>query len=635
MSGLAGCVCLDGVPVDPRTAQLMAQSTPYLGPDGVKVWSAGPAAFIRFRHATTPEAGAECQPIIDDRAGLTVCFDGRLDNRGDLLRDLQGGTASAGLDPNASDASILLSLFARDSDGCVKRLVGDYAFAVWQARPRRLFCARSPVGWRPFFWIRRGELLGFATEPKALVEGLALDRHLNEGAIAEYLSMRFTTQSDTFWQDVQRLPPGSALAAEDGRVRTWHWHTGPFPQTSDLDEAEHVATFRRLFDQSIAASLRSSRAVAAHLSGGLDSSSIVCRATALRRAGAVDTAVLPVSARFPGELHDETEWSCAVEAHLGIQASVVTASCYDWDQAAEWCGRTMHLPLRPNVLGTIVATCQRLRADGVRVLLTGEGGDDWLRGSLAHWPDLLRHGHVGRLLREGLVATGQRSLARRLAHVARHSVGPLILPRERERLLRPHLDFSHVAPDWIRAEWAREVGLQDRWRSDRLPVDLETVWQRQRYAPYILARRHINVDNVIAFASSEGVELRHPLHDLRLTEYLLSAPGGLFLRGGRRKHLLREAMRGVLPDTVRLRDSKANFTTPFVDALLSKVSDRDVGRLEVVQRGWVDGRKLAEYLSAYRRWSEHGRRDPLPAQPLAPVWSAVAMDLWLTRAFSG
>src|SRR5262245_33195583 len=120
MSGLAGCVCLDGVPVDPGTAQLMAQSTPYLGPDGVEVWCGGPAAFIRFTHATTPEGSAERQPVIDDRAGLTVCFDGRFDNRGDLLRDLQGG--SPAVDPNASDASILLALFAREGDGCVKRL---------------------------------------------------------------------------------------------------------------------------------------------------------------------------------------------------------------------------------------------------------------------------------------------------------------------------------------------------------------------------------------------------------------------------------------------------------------------------------------------------------------------------------
>src|SRR6185295_19899666 len=101
---------------------------------------------------------------------------------------------------------------------------------------------------------------------------------------------------------------------------------------------------------------------------------------------------------------------------------------------------------------------------------------------------------------------------------------------------------------------------------------------------------------------------------------------GLFLRGSCRKYLLREAMRGVLPDAVRLRDTKANFSTPFVDALIRRLSDGGVHTLEVVQRGWVDGRRLAQYLSVYRRWNERGRPHPFPAEPLAPVWSAVAMD---------
>lgn len=632
MSGLAGCVSLDGALIDPRPLQRMAASTPYLGPDGLDTWCEGPAGFVRFKHATTPEALAERQPFLDEPAGLVLAFDGRLDNRDDLLRDLRHASA---IDARAADGAIVLALYARDGDACVKRLVGDYAFAVWQSRSHRLFCARSPVGWRPLFLARRHNLLGIATEAKTLVDGLGMDRRLNEGAVGEFLSMRFTSQTDTFCQGVQRLPPGSALVADDDRIRTWHWHTGPFPETDDLDEAAHVARFRSLFDQAIAASLRSTTPVASHLSGGLDSSSIVCRATELHRAGAVSAAVRPISARFPGEAHDETEWSRAVEEHLGISTTVVAAAPYDWDRAAEWCGRTMHLPLRPNVLGTVVATCERLHADGVRVLLTGEGGDDWLRGSRAHWPDLLRRGRVRQLLREGMVVDGQRSIVRRLAHVVRHTAGPLLLPGLRERVLRPHLEFSHEAPVWIRADWAARIGLQDRWRSDRLPLQLETTWQQQRYLPYIFARRHVNVDNVIAFAATEGVELRHPLHDLRLTEYLLGAPGRLFLRGSQRKHLLREAMRGVLPEAVRQRNTKANFTTPFVEALLGRVSDAAVHKLEVVQRGWVDGKRLAEYLAVYRRWNELGRPDKFPADPLAPVWSAVAFDLWLTRAFKG
>src|SRR5262245_11630562 len=128
MSGLAGCVSLEGAPVDPCALRRMAGATPYLGPDGADVWCDGPAGFVRFKHATTPEAAAERQPLSDARARLTIVFDGRLDNRDDLLRDLD--TASAE-DARTGDGAIVLALFARDGDACVSRLVGDYAFAAW------------------------------------------------------------------------------------------------------------------------------------------------------------------------------------------------------------------------------------------------------------------------------------------------------------------------------------------------------------------------------------------------------------------------------------------------------------------------------------------------------------------------
>jgi len=628
LSGLAGGVALHGAPFDRGFLDRAAEATRYLAPDGVECWSDGHAGFVRFRHVTTPQAEQEHQPATDARTGLALGFDGRLDNRDELIRDLP----NAGLDQASGDAAIVLALYVEHGDACVRRLVGDYAFGVWQPHTRRLFCARSPGGWRPLFWCRHGDMFAFATEPKALVDGLPLPRRLNEGAIAEFLSLRFTSQTETFWQDLQRLPPGSALTVEGGRVRTWHWHTGPFPESPDLDEAGHVARFRELFDQSIASAVRSATPVAAHLSGGLDSSSIVCRATELLRAGVLDTPVRPISCRFPGEPHDETEFSTAVERHLGIQATVVNSAPYDWDWSAAWCSQTLHLPLRPNVLGTVVATCRRLHADGIRVLLTGEGGDDFLAGSRAHWPDLLRRGQVRRLLHEGLLANGGRSQARLLAHVGRHSLEPLLSRRAAARLERPYLAFSHTVPDWIRPGWAVRVELQQRWRADRLPVELDTLWQRQRYAPFILARRHVNVENVNTFAASEGVEMRHPLHDRRLTEYLISAPGGLFLRGNQRKYLLREAMRGVLPEVVRLRDTKANFTMPFVDAVVDRMADRRMGELEVVRRGWVDGPRLEAMLTVYRHWRE-GPRGAFPEEPLAPVWSALAMDVWLAHAF--
>lgn len=629
MSGLAGYVALAGG-LDVGFLERAARATAYLGPDGTDVWTSPSAGMVRFRHATTPEAVHERQPAVDPRTGLVVCFDGRLDNRDELLRTLAG----SGLDTRSTDSDIVLGLVGRLGDAGFDRLVGDYAIAVWQPSDRRLVLARSPAGWRPLYWCRHGDALVFATEPKAIVDGLPLPRRLNEAAVAEFLALRFTTQTETFWEGIERVPPGSALIVEGESVRSWHWYRGPFPE-NDLDEAGHVARFRELFDQSLVATTRGNTPVGAHLSGGLDSSSIVCRAAALVRRGAIAGPIEPISARYPGQPHDETAYSAAVEAHAGVEAAVVTGAPYVWDKAAEWCATTLHLPLRPNVMGTIVAPCDLLRSRGSRVLLTGEGGDDFLMGSTAHLADLLRKGDVRRLLREATASVPAHRRHRWFARVARDSVMPLVSQRARARVEGIHLQFTLDVPDWIRPTWAGEVALQDRWRDDRLPIHLDSLSQRQRFRPLYFARRHVNVDNVVAFAATRGVELRHPFYDRRLAEFLLATPGGLLQRGYTRKYLLREAMRGDLPEMVRTRSTKANFTTPFVDAVLDRLEATRVDDLEVVRRGWVDGPRLDAMVDVYRRWAAHGDRNRFPTEPLAPVYVALATDLWLRHAFAG
>ena len=157
------------------------------------------------------------------------------------------------------------------------------------------------MGWRPLLWTLDRGTLAFATEPRALVVGLELERRLNEGAIGEYLAARFTSQTDTFWRGISRLPQGSSLALERGVVRQWHWHDGPFEDLSDLSADEHIERFRRLFDQALIATTRSSTPVCSHLSGGLDSSSVLSRATELHRAGMITQPIHAISARFPGD----------------------------------------------------------------------------------------------------------------------------------------------------------------------------------------------------------------------------------------------------------------------------------------------------------------------------------------------
>ena len=294
MGAIAGAVHVDGRDMSEGLLASILRSAAPRGFDGVHHWRDGAAGLIRFAHATTPESVGEVQPFVSDRSGAVMAFDGRLDNRAELIALL--GAQGDGL-KGAPDGEIALALFDRRGDDYVTSLGVDFAIAGWQPRDRRLLRVRSPYGWRPLVWTFDGATFGFATEPRSLVVGLDMERKLNEPAIGEFLSARFVSQTDTFWQGLNRLPQGSALALENGRIRQWHWHVGPFEDLSRLSEADHVARFQELFDQALIATTRSATPLSSQLSGGLDSSSVVCRATELHRAGRIDRQLGALTAR--------------------------------------------------------------------------------------------------------------------------------------------------------------------------------------------------------------------------------------------------------------------------------------------------------------------------------------------------
>ena len=402
MSGIAGVVHGDGRDVSPALLEQVSTASAIRADDGVAHWAGGSAGLIRFRHATTPEALRERQPS-PAASGNVIAFDGRLDNREELIAMLGRDGAALRQRP---DEEIALALFERIGDGFMRHLAGDYAFAIWQPDQRRLFCARAPVGRRPFFYHLSADGFAFASEPKALIVGLSLDRGVNEPLIAEYLARRVVTRGETFWRALNTLPQGSALAYQDGALRQWHWDDAPPEDLSRLSEGAHIERFNELLDQAIIACTRSNTGVVAQLSGGLDSSSILSRATELHRAGKIDRHVAAITARYPGSPVDESEWSGAVEAHLGITASVVQGSIFDPDAARAWSANTLQMPLRPNTLDTLEGNFRNLERHGERVLLSGEGGDELLNGNHAHWPDEIRRGRIDLVARQALAMPG-------------------------------------------------------------------------------------------------------------------------------------------------------------------------------------------------------------------------------------
>lgn len=630
MSGIAGAVFTDGRPVGPDLLDRIAGSTFRRGFDGVQTWHDERAGMIRFAHATTPEARGETQPFVGADSGITLLLDGRLDNRAELLAFL--GAEGMRL-TGAPDGLIALRLFEREGREFVHRLVGDYAIAAWQPRTRKLDLFRSPMGWRPLLWAFDGTTFGFASEPRALILGLGFERRLNEGAIGEYLSARFVSETDTLWAGIERVPQGGAITFQNGSVSHWNWHGGPFEDLSNRSIDDHVERFNYLLNQSLEATIRSDGPVTAQLSGGLDSSSIVCRATHLFREGSLDRQIGAISARFPGEPHDETEWSSAVEAHLGITAEVVGALRFDPDVARQWCADSYQLPVRPNVLDSMGGVLKALESDGRRVLLTGEGGDDWLNGSLAHWPDRFMAGRWGKLFRHGAEQWPDEPWyvqARRTLH---STLLPLASRKHRKALLTPHLDFRLDQPDWIRPDWVARIGLADRWHQKIARAGLRGMDQQSRYSVFSLGRRYTMVDTVLAFAESHGVEVRHPFHDLRLTRFFMGAGGEHLRKFNTRKYLLREAMKGTLPEKIRQRRTKSYFVSHQVDAIGELLRQRPVHELTAVKLGWIVPERIAAMHAPFEAWRRNGSEGPIPDGAWGPVWFTLATEMWLEHAF--
>eukprot|EP01035_Chromulina_nebulosa_P027850 gene27850-36679_t len=205
-------------------------------------------------------------------------------------------------------------------------------------------------------------------------------------------------------------------------------------------------------------------------------------------------------------------------------------------------------------------------------------------------------------------------------------------PRHRRRLLRPHLDYDLDAPDWLQPDWAKRIDLEDRWRQDALPVRLPGVAQKMRYGVFALARRHINVDNALAFSESHGIELRHPFHDLRLARFYMGASGSVLRKDGQKKYILREAMRGTLPEKVRTRTTKAAFVGHTVDAIATLFRERPPEDMLSAKLGWIDPARIRAMHAGFQAWRDNGSTGPFPTTAWAPVWFAVSLDIWLEQA---
>lgn len=626
MSGIAGFFNLDGRPADPALLRRMTDRMAHRGPDGVGHWTDGPVALGHRMLHTTPEALQEKQPLTNELGDLCLTLDGRVDNRDELRRELEARGFRLRTD---TDAELVLRAYQCWGEACPAKIIGDFAFALWDRRKRHLFCARDPLGVKPFTYYCDGRTFVFGSELRPLFEEPSVRREPNEGMIGEYLAAAITSQEETLWQGILRLPPAYRLVVRtDGTLRKErYWDIDPEPETGYLRDDELAEHFRQVFQEAVRCRLRSQAPVGADLSGGLDSSSVVCVGRQLHRNGTIpENGFETFSVTFPGLHCDETPWIQDVVRMWDVKSNLVPWGPIEPSHYRNAALASLDFPGYPNGAGMSHGYHSLARSKGIRVLLSGVGGDDWLTGAPAHYARLLRGGACRALLREALSEARVSGVREAMITLARYGLAPLLPPRL--ELAGRAIVTAYRIPRSLDLRFARRIGLAQRLAAEAAATSRHggslirwgprSGWQV--YAGEVEDR----------VAAALGLEQRHPFLDRRVVEAALRIRADWHWDSGRTKRLLRLAMRGILPEGVRTRTTKAHFSHLFVAAMREQGSDGGFECSAVTSPSWLHWRRtqtlyadmLARFAKADDRYVEH----------IWPLWMAWGIEIWLDAA---
>ena len=628
MSGLCGWVNFDGSPLDgpaKEALEPMLEAAQFRGPDGRAVWSGKGAALGHLALNVTPEAWHERQPMVDHEAGLVVVADARLDNREDLLGRLQAPAESG-------DAALLLAAYRRWGAECVHRLLGDFAFAVWDRHERCLFAARDPMGMRGFYYRSAGPRLLFATEAEQILAAPDVPEEVFEPAVGAFLAGEWGSPEWTFFRGISRLPAGHALQVTADGPRTWrYWDIDPEERIRYRRHDEYAEHFRELFTEAVRARLRSRGPVGILLSGGLDSGSIAATAGWLRRrnGGGGIPELRAYSFAFD-ELRecDERHISDGLAHHYDIPVTPVPADdAWPLKNFPE-AGPHRTEPFMLSHQTVLERTFAAARDDGVHLLLSGDRGDLVAGMAIHDHADLFWRGRWVALVRElRMVAEHRRTTFRRMVRkellrparktLAERSPGGL------GRLFRRPWDQARVSvPPWLSPQLAELARLNASPRGEPSAAHVRGLARRQRYQAVFTPLHMSGVACTERMHARFGQSFADPWSDVRLARFAMAVPQRALNAVGESKRLTRAAMRGVMPDSA-LKAARKIVPTPLFDRGIRRNEERTIRALltdtEMGRRGWVDEARLRAEYDTIRA----GGGD------VARFWHALSCEMWL------
>lgn len=573
MSGIAGLYRFDGGAVEQGTVEAMIESIDHRGPDGYGMWLDECVGVGHQAMHTTPEAKYADLPSEMD--GLVITADCRIDNREELFETLD----VPGSRERVPDSRLILEAYREWGVECPERLLGVFAFAIWDVEAERLFLARDQIGIKPLYYHAGASTVVFGSEIKSLLTVPEVPERLNELRVGDYLAGVTEDPENTFYEEVYRLPPAHWMTVSSGGADCeQYWKLDPEREVRFDTDEEYFERFRDLFEEAVRCRLRTSGEVGTYLSGGLDSSSVTCVARELLDEDDVES--LPTFSWVFEEVpeSDEREHIEAVHEKGGFDPYYVYGGQVSPFGNIEEMFKYHDEPHWANQHFLTWALFERASDEGVDVLLGGYGGDRTLSHSRVYLGELLRRGRLLRLAREidGLARRNDSSrrevawanvivpFAPDIARRAWRWYHGRTIPDEKKRL-NPILADTFV----------ERYDLLKRAQRFGPLVDDRPASQRQQHCQCLTSPlTSLSAALTDITGSVIGVQERYPFLDRRLVEYCLGIPSDMKMQDGWSRYPLRRAMEGTLPESIRCRADKGDLAPNFHEAM--RTQDREV-----------------------------------------------------------
>lgn len=619
MCGIGGAVAVHDEAMLAGFADQIISSLAHRGPDDIGIAHFPGGILAHRRLAILDPTPAGHQPYKSRDGRYLIVYNGEVYNYLELRDELIAQGRQFTTD---SDTEVILEAYAAWGPAAIERFNGIWAFALWDDAAKQLLLSRDRLGVKPLYLTKLGGGWAFASEIKAL-RGVASGVEPNLSALRDYATLGLLDHADaTFYRGIEPLPPATNMIVGPETERRWRYWT-PTALTNDNSpeprrgDADRIDEFAALFSDAVGLQLRSDVPLGSCLSGGIDSSAIVAISSRLvaGRLGPHATAPrVALTASFPGSQDDETELATLVARSAGVEHRLVNLAPSDLIATLETVLREQDEPFASASILAQRAVMEAARANGIKVMLDGQGADEMLGG----YPHYRYAWLLGLLTRHPLAVPGA------LRELRGYGIPPAVALRQsvldslRLRSSRAPIGRDARLPGWVGPRLRASAPLQLRGWDHPSPsgTPLTRMLHRALTSTSLPALLRYEDRNSMRF----GVEARVPYLDHRLVEAALLLPDRLKIRHGITKVALREAMVDVVPDEVRLQRRKIGFAVPQVawfessmPAVRAYLNDS-----QGVSLGILDRKGLVSLLDVPP--SRNGGVD---------LWRALSIEAWL------